>query len=94
VSEETREICDLFGLDPLISLGEGSLVISCNSSKSGEVISLLSGIGIGAKDVGVLVAPDKEIKAVDQRGGETSIKYPVVDPYWQAYYTAKKNNWS
>jgi hydrogenase expression/formation protein HypE len=92
ISDESRKICDLFEIDPLISLGEGSLVISCNPTKSGEVVSLLE--GVGATDVGVLVAPEKGIKTVNQKGLETSIKHTAVDPYWQAYYTAKKNNWT
>jgi hydrogenase expression/formation protein HypE len=88
VSEETREICRIFDMDPFVSLGEGALVIACHPSRSPYVISLLAEGGISAADVGVLVSPDLGIFSVNE-DRETPIKYPVTDPYWNAYYQAK-----
>ncbi len=94
LSQETRSICNLFGMNPMISLGEGCLIIACNPSKSTELITAIQGIGISAADVGVLVTPDRGINTVSVEGVETPIKYPVTDPYWDAYYAAKHNGWT
>jgi hydrogenase expression/formation protein HypE len=90
ISLETKEICGIFGIDPLTSLGEGSLILACNPSKSAEIISLVMSLGVEATEIGVLVAQDKGIMTRDLSGAETPINYPVQDPYWQAYYVGKK----
>lgn len=94
ISEETKEICKLFEIDPFTSLGEGSLLIACNPSKSVELLSVLNGAEITAADIGVLVAPNRAIKVTGADGREMPIKYPVTDPYWNAYYKGKRKRWT
>ena len=44
--------------------------------------------------VGELTKEKSGILAKNGVGKEIPIKYPVVDPYWQAYYGAKKRGWT
>jgi hydrogenase expression/formation protein HypE len=94
VSLETREICQLFGIDPYISLSEGTLVFSCNPSRAPDAIALLKGKGISSALVGELVRPEEGIRLIDAKGKNSLINYPITDPYWNAYYKAKKKRWN
>ncbi|MDG6904344.1 MAG: AIR synthase family protein [Nitrososphaerota archaeon] len=90
VSEETRDICKIFKIDPYTSLSEGSLVLSCKPSRVTKVLSGLRSAGIRAAVVGELTSRKSGIVFRDCNGKESPIKYPVVDPYWRAYYDAKR----
>lgn len=90
VSEETRMICKIFKISPYTSLSEGSVIISCKPSKVSNLIYSLQSSGIKAAVVGELTPPENGILAKDEMGIESPIKYPIVDPYWRAYYGAKK----
>ncbi|MGA2874631.1 MAG: AIR synthase family protein [Nitrososphaerales archaeon] len=94
VSEETREICRIFKIDPYTSLSEGSLILSCKPSKVAGIVSTLQSADIKATVVGELTSPRSGFVVKNQAGRKTLIKYPIVDPYWQAYYGAKKRRWS
>lgn len=89
ISEETREICRIFKIDPYTSLSEGSLVLSCKPSRVASVLSGLRSAGIRAGVVGELTARKSGIVVRDSSGKESPIKYPVVDPYWRTYYNSK-----
>jgi hydrogenase maturation factor len=88
VSDETSKICEIFRMDPYTSLSEGSLVLSCRPMKANRIISSLHSAGISASVVGELTR--EKFIAITKEGREVSIKYPVIDPYWRAYYGAKK----
>jgi len=93
VSNETRTICKIFRINPYICLSEGSLVFSCIPSKVDKVISKLASAGIEATIVGELIP--RKMGIVEVAGGrEIPIKYPVIDPYWRAYYEAKRSSWN
>jgi hydrogenase expression/formation protein HypE len=93
LSSVTREICDLFKIDPYICLSEGTLVFSCNPSRAGQAVASLGSVGIEAAIVGQLSRVEEGILLED--GGEvSSVSFPVNDPYWKAYYDAKKRGWS
>jgi len=93
VSNETRSICKIFRINPYICLSEGSLVFSCIPSKVDTVISKLASAGIEATLVGELIP--RKMGIVKVAGGrEIPIKYPVIDPYWRAYYEAKRSSWN
>lgn len=95
ISSETREVCGAFGIDPYKSLSEGSLIISCPPSKARNVVSSLISAGIDAKIVGELTDKKSGIVMLKEDGRSTvPIEYPIVDPYWAAYYKAKKNGLS
>lgn len=90
LSDETRDICKVFNIDPYKCLSEGSLILCCKPSKVARVISSLRSANIRATVVGELTTARKGILSRDESGREFPIKYPVTDPYWQAYYGGKK----
>ena len=88
ISQETREICRLFRIDPLVSLSEGSLVIACRPAKSTRVIGKLKKANIHANVVGHLT---KSVKVLGVNAkGVSKISYPKFDPYWKAYWNGTR----
>jgi hydrogenase expression/formation protein HypE len=83
VSDETLRICKFFRINPLISLGEGALVIAARPSKTSRVLNRLKSHGISSHVIGRLTK-SRSAKAITKRG-QFSLKYPRFDPYWKAY---------
>ena len=59
-----------------------------------RIVSAFRSAGIRATVVGELTNAKGEIMVKNKTGKEIPIKYPIVDPYWKAYYGAKKRRWS
>ena len=93
ISEETRETCKLFRIDPLVSLSEGSLIIALRPSATNKVLSELSSKGIQSNVIGRLSSKFRGCKAVTRRGTRP-LKYPNADPYWKAYARATRRKWA
>src|SRR5438445_6452274 len=93
VSEETERLCELFRIDPLVSLSEGSLIIASRPTKTKEVRAKLSSRGISSTIVGSLTSRFRGCRATTSKGTH-SLDYPHVDPYWKAYSKAIKRGWS
>jgi hydrogenase maturation factor len=93
VSDETREICKLFHLDPLTSLGEGSLVIASRPGRTKRVLGTLRSRGTEATVIGQLSSRNRGLFGVSRRG-RIRIRYPSRDPYWNAYWRAMRKGWS
>jgi len=93
VSEETLEICKLFHLDPLTSLGEGSLLIASSPHRTKRVIDILQSRGTRATVIGKLSSRTGGLFGVSRKGG-IRIRYPKRDPYWNAYWRALRKGWS
>jgi len=91
VSEETEGVCKVFGIDPLTSLSEGSLVITCKPEKTGKVIASLSGAKIEASVIGQLTKAGA-VYSIGNKGRK-AIRYPKFDPYWRAYSKATSKHW-
>jgi hydrogenase maturation factor len=93
VSEETMEICKLFHLDPLTSLGEGSLLIASRPHRTRRVIDILQSRGTRATVIGQLSSRTGGLFGVSRKG-RVRIRYPKRDPYWNAYWRALRKGWS
>lgn len=93
ISEETRKLCRFFRIDPLVSLGEGCLVIACKSYRTGRVLENLRSKGIYATVVGEL---SYRARGVYGKTGskQVPLRYPARDPYWRAYWNAVRKGWS
>ncbi|MDA4129453.1 MAG: AIR synthase-related protein [Thaumarchaeota archaeon] len=92
VSPETREICELFNIDPYVTLGEGAMMVSCSPENTQEILRVLTGKGTHADVIGQMVEPNKGIVSIDHNG-ETVISGSFPDPYWNAYYSATAAKW-
>lgn len=93
VSEETLEICKLFHLDPLASLGEGSLLIASRPHRTKRVVDTLRSRGTRATVIGRLSSRSRGLFGVSKTG-RSRIRNPKQDPYWNAYWRALRKGWS
>jgi hydrogenase maturation factor len=92
VAPETREICRLFHIDPLTSLSEGSLVITCRPERTEKLLGKLRAAEIKASLVGRLTKTQRYL-GLDSSGATQPIHYPRSDPYWKAYWKAVSKRW-
>ena len=93
ISEETRQLCKLFRIDPLVCLSEGSLIIASRPTKTERILAKLSSRGIPSSIVGSLTRKFRGCKAAAGKGPR-SLSYPNVDPYWKAYSKGIERGWS
>ena len=92
ISEETKCICDLFRIDPMVSLSEGSLIIASRPHMTAKVLNRLNSEGIDSQVIGRLTSKTHSSYAKSRRG-HTRVLYPKADPYWKAYWGATKKGW-
>jgi len=93
VSEETRGICEAFDLDPLTSLSEGTLIITCKPSKVGGLVDTLREKGIESHEIGE-VRKGRPSLLVRKKGGVEEYVPPDRDPYWEAYFSSRRKGWN
>lgn len=92
ISEETREICGFFGIDPLSSLSEGTLIIAARPHRTARVLSKLKSAGIPSRVIGRLTSKSGSVYARTSRG-RVRLNYPRFDPYWKAYLKGTTKGW-
>jgi hydrogenase maturation factor len=92
-AEETRQVCELFNIDPMNALGEGSLVISVRPEKSACVQTALQKENIASFRVGEVTEPGDPI-LLESESGESLLQYPKKDTYWDAYWKAVEKGWN
>lgn len=93
ISEETIQICKRFRIDPLTSLGEGSLVIACKPHRTKAVIERLRTKKIQATRIGQLSSKTRGVYRITEKG-RSLVNYPSRDPYWGAYWRAVRKGWA
>ncbi len=52
VSEETKSVCSAFGIDPLTSLSEGTMLLTCRPGRVNKLREKMLGSGLRIADVG------------------------------------------
>lgn len=83
--EDITAVCEFFNIDPLISISEGTLVITAAPEKTRHLLQALQQSGIPAWDIGEITAPDRVFV---RRDGKREELTPVsVDPFWAAYFS-------
>lgn len=83
VSEEVGAVCGAFGLDPLGSLSEGTLLVTCNPNRLDDVKGEFVGSGIPIREIGSVKA-GAGLWATKSDGRPKRLK-PGADRYWAAY---------
>ncbi|MFB6142642.1 MAG: AIR synthase family protein [Halorientalis sp.] len=73
-----RAACEFFGIDPWISISEGTLLLTVDPSGVDDVLAALEREDIPAADAGEVVAGS----GLSVDGTETD--HPGVDPFWAA----------
>ncbi len=85
VPEEVKAVCEHFNIDPLVSVSEGTLVITANAENSPALLKKLTENGISAWEIGEMTAGDRVFVRND---GSNEELIPVsVDPFWAAYFS-------
>jgi hydrogenase maturation factor len=85
VPEEIDAVCRHFNIDPLISIGEGTLVITAVPDKTPKLLSALKRKGIAAWEIGEVTARDRVF--IRKSGKKEELKPVMVDPFWAAYFS-------
>ncbi len=85
VPEEIDAVCRYFNIDPLISISEGTLVITATPENTPRILSDLKQNGIAAWEIGEVTAKDRVFM---RKNGKKEEMTPVkVDPFWAAYFS-------
>jgi hydrogenase expression/formation protein HypE len=92
VSEPTIQVSKLFRIDPMVSLGEGSLLLACRPQKTTRVIELLGAKSVDATLIGRFSSRLRGVR-LHTRAGNVGLAYPERDPYWMAFSRASRQGW-
>lgn len=68
VGDETRALCEYYGLNPLGLIGSGSLLAAIPEDRSEELLDEYRKAGIGARVIGRVGSPGVGLNAVGERG--------------------------
>jgi hydrogenase maturation factor len=85
VSDEAAAVCSAFGIDPLTSLSEGALLITCSPDATDGLLKRMKRGGIKVTEVGRV--KEGEGLWVASRGRASRFA-PRPDGYWRAYERA------
>lgn len=89
VPEECEAVCEAFALDPLTTLSEGTLVVTCKRSAVQALAGALAGAGVESCEVGRVGKRGEGSGLWLSSGGSTPRRHrPGRDGYWEAYAKA------
>ncbi len=86
VRPEVRAVCDHVGIDPYISISEGTLIATVVGNRADAFLAALADEGIEAAVVGEILDIDEGRVLVDG-GRERALEHPGLDPFWGAFGT-------
>ncbi|MCK9305911.1 MAG: AIR synthase family protein [Methanoculleus sp.] len=88
--EEVREVCGALGIDPVMAIAEGSLLITADPSSSDHIIRSLRQEGIASSVIGTVTPDPLERTLVRLNGNSVPIAVPARDPFWPAFFAGLK----
>jgi hydrogenase maturation factor len=84
IRPEVRTVCDHVGMDPYISISEGTLIATVRPDHARGFLGALEENGIDAAEVGEVTEPEKgRVLVVD--GTDQPLEHPGLDPFWGAF---------
>ncbi len=86
VRPEVRAVCEHVGIDPYVSISEGTLIATVRPSRADAFVAALAGEGIEAAVVGEIV-PAAQGRTIVRDGEEQPLVHPGLDPFWAAFGT-------
>ncbi len=89
VDQRVRKICAFYGIDPFVSISEGTLIITVRPHKAAQLVELLNSKGIPAADVGYI--REEPGLLVSEGGQVREVPHPKVDPFWEAFAEALRS---
>lgn len=92
VTQEAKQLCELFKVSPYSTLSEGTLLLTVKPEKASAVQQALNLKGIKNAIIGK-VTDTKQGKWVKGEGKRKPLEKPTADPYWAAYWKALREGW-
>jgi hydrogenase maturation factor len=84
VPPEVRAVCGHVGIDPYVSISEGTLIATVVPERADAYVAVLADAGIAAAVVGEVTEPgDGRVLLVD--GRVEPLAHPGLDPFWGAF---------
>jgi hydrogenase expression/formation protein HypE len=84
VLPEVRAVCDHVGIDPYVSISEGTLIATVGPAHAEGFLAALAGAGIDAAAVGEVLPADGG-RTLVVGGQEEALVHPGLDPFWAAF---------
>jgi len=84
ISEETKELCAHFEIDPLQLISSGTLLIVAKKEKTAEIVTKLLQNNISAQVIGEITEPRLGRTSVARNGEKKELVRPVSDHLWIA----------
>ena len=84
VRPEVRSVCDHVGIDPYISISEGTLIATVVPSRAEAYVGVLASAGIDAAVVGEITGPE-DGRILSTPAGDRALVHPGLDPFWAAF---------
>ena len=79
-----RAVCDHVGIDPYVSISEGTLLATVRPHRVQAFLDALADADVAAADVGEVVPADEGTTLIVD-GDPTPLTAPDVDPFWEAF---------
>ncbi len=84
VRPEVRAVCDHVGIDPYVSISEGTLIATVVPERAEELVGAFADNRIDAAIVGEVTDAGTGITMSDE-SGTRPLQAPEVDPFWAAF---------
>jgi hydrogenase maturation factor len=92
VTEEAKQVCELFKISPYSTLSEGTLILTVKPEKSSAVQQALDLKGIKNTVIGK-ITDAQQSRSIISEGKREPLEKPASDPYWKAYWKAYHEGW-
>ncbi len=93
LAPEVRVACEVFGVDPYITVAEGVVLATARPERAEAVLAALAEDGIVAARVGEVMSGRGRVWVAEADGAVTTLDEPAPDPYWDAYARALREEW-
>ena len=84
--DEVRMVCEAFGIDPVKTIAEGSLLVTARPGKSAGIVARLKRKRIASSVVGRVVSNRRRRTLVRTDGRAEALAVPDQDPFWPAFF--------
>ena len=84
--DEVRMVCEAFGIDPVLAIAEGSLLITARAGSGSGILARLKRKRIAASVVGRVVRDRRRRTLRRTDGRVVPLAVPEQDPFWPAFF--------
>lgn len=84
IRPEVRAVTELVGIDPLLSISEGTLLLTVRPEKGDHVMRRFSQEGIQASVIGTMTPASQGMWRI-AGGRRVPLVHPRIDPFWAAF---------